>query len=303
MILSDTFCDYLDVTFAPDDCPYPAVNRLLLDIGYSVDGDGCKNFVYRPPGDFRGSLKIQHCSTWARISASGGACAHLRALGVWLDYLSLLSAQPHRVTRLDAARDYALDGADVIASLQARYPAGEVRLSRKAMRVTTLLSVRGDGRSTGTYYVGKSTRARLTAKVYDKAHQLFEIYGQVHSGPWTRFEITARGDYGATLRDAALPDTIFWHAASPALLTAPEGVPMWLPNSDFEWQSPPRDFNAATVLQRRVERLAELEALAVLSDDLGPNGRAYLLRLVKERLEGVTSAAVVAPAVAAARVA
>lgn len=284
----ETFCDYLDVTFSPTDCPYPALNRLLLSLDYSVETVDQVSFVYRPPGDFRGVLKVQHCNAWARVSASGGTCAHLRSVGAWMDYLSILAEQPHRVTRLDAARDYALDGADVIAALQARYPLGHVHLGRKALRVTTLLSVRSDGRSTGTYYVGKSSKARATAKVYDKAHQLLELYGHDHGAPWTRFEVTARGDYGATLRDAATPDVIFWHIASPALLNAPEGVPVWSSNSEFNWQSLPREFNPALVLQRRVERMGELTALALVADDLGPNGRAYLLTLLQRHLEGVT---------------
>ncbi len=29
----EAFCDWLDVTFSPTDCPYPEVNRLLLDAG------------------------------------------------------------------------------------------------------------------------------------------------------------------------------------------------------------------------------------------------------------------------------
>jgi hypothetical protein len=68
---------------------------------------------------------------------------------------------------------------------------------------------------------------------------------------------------------------------------------VWTPNHDLGWIAPAKHFDAASLLKRRVESLAMLDALALLADDLGPYGRDYLLGLLKKRLdavEGLTNA-------------
>ncbi|MGC3004538.1 hypothetical protein ACPF8X_40725, partial [Streptomyces sp. G35A] len=85
-------------------------------------------------------------------------------------------------------------------------------------------------------------------------------------------------------RDAAEPAALFWHLASPAILDAPEGVTVWTPNRDLGWVAPKRDFDAAALLRRRVESMAMLDALAAVADELGPEGRTYLLSLLETRL-------------------
>lgn len=281
-------CDWLDVTFAPTDCPSPQLNLLLLGAGFSVARTKGGFRLYLPPGGFRGALTVEERSKWSRVSASGGVCSALRSLGVWEEYLSVLGSSPHKVSRIDAALDLAVDAADVIASLGKRYPAGRVNLSRKAMPVTRMLSVREDGRESGTYYVGRDAKAaRFTARVYDKSLQMLERFGELLPVT-TRFEVTACKDSGATLRDAALPAAIFWHIAAPALLTRPEGVAMWVPNQDQGWVTVPPSFNPAETLQRRVESSAELEAFLQVADAMGPSGRAYLLHLLQRRLGGAS---------------
>lgn len=278
-------CDWLNVTFAPKDCPYPEVNRLLLDSGFVVlPSKGSDTRIrYSCPSPAKGMVVIEHRSRWAAISASGGACAHLRYTRSWMDYLSALSSSPHCVTRLDAALDLAVDGADFLASLAGRYPSGEVNLGRKAIRITEFLSTRRDGRKSGTWYAGYKSGAKATARVYDKALELLEKDGQEVS-PRSRVEITAWKGYGATLRDASEPASLFWHVASPALLQAPEGTPVWQPDTEFGWQSAKPDFDPAALLRRRVENLSELDALALIADELGPMGRSYLMTLIEKRL-------------------
>lgn len=279
-------CDWLDVTFAPTDCPSPELNLLLLGAGFSVARTKGGFRLYLPPGGLRGALTIEERSKWSRVSASGGVCSALRSLGVWEEYLSVLGSSPHKVSRIDAALDLPLDAADVIVSLGKRHPDGRVNLSRKAMPVTRLLSVRDDGRESGTYYVGRDAKAaRFTARVYDKSLQMLERFGELLPTT-TRFEVTACKDSGATLRDAALPVAIFWHIAAPALLTRPEGVPMWVPNQELGWAAQPPSFNPAETLQRRVESSAELEAFLQVADAMGPSGRTYLLHLLQRRLGG-----------------
>lgn len=278
------FCDWLDVTYSPDDAPYPAVNRLLLGAGFDVESHDRVTFTYRHPST-RGVLVFGPSRRSMRVSASGTVCALLRALGLWQDFLFELSTSPHRVTRVDAALDLPMDGADLVAHMRTRHSTGQVNLTRKAIRTSTFLAVRpDDGRETGTWYAGHRQQARFTARVYDKAWEALEKRGELLP-PTARVEVTAKGgDSGATLRDAANPAALFWQIASPAILEAPEGVPVWTPNSDLGWVAPQRDFDAAAVLQRRVDSFAMLDALATLADDLGPEGRPYLLQLIEARL-------------------
>lgn len=285
---SDVFCDWLDVTYGPTDCPYPEVNRLLLDAGFvSRASKDYGTSLYVPPHPHGGTLLIEHRSRWARISASGVCCEALRTSGHWMDYLSALSTAPHNVSRLDASLDRPVDGAIVIRELRARYPDGSARLGRKTLRAKTFLEVRRDGLESGTWYLGHRSRARTTARVYDKALELVTKYGETIA-PTTRYEITAKSGSGVTLRDAAMPNDLFWHVASPALLQAPEGTNVWQSTDDLGWVSPPRTFDPYALLSRRVDSLSDLDALALLADDLGPNGRATLLRLLDKRLQAAS---------------
>lgn len=275
-------CDWLDVTYAPDCAPWHPVNRILLDAGFDAESSDRSTFVYRLDGaavifgPSRGSI---------RASFSGSACAALRKIGVWSDLLAELASVPHRVTRVDAALDLSIDGAQMVALMRQRYPSGQVNLCRKAVPASVVLAVRPDGLETGTWYAGRMTKARYTARVYDKAWEALQKRGEVLP-PRTRIEVTAKGgDSGATLRDAAEPAALFWHLAAPAILDAPEGAPVWTPNRDLGWVAPNKPFDPAALLKRRVESFAMLDALAVLADELGPNGRGYLLGLLEKRLQ------------------
>ena len=277
------FCDWLDVTYSPDCDPYPAVNRLLLAAGFDAEPSSTPGTCCYRQG--RGFVVYGRSRGSMRASFSGAACAHLRDLGLWHEMLSELSSVPHRVTRLDAALDLPMDGADLVALMRRRYPDGMANLSRKASPTSSMLAVRpSDGRETGTWYVGHHKRARYTARVYDKAWEALQKRGE-ELPPTARVEVTAKGgDSGATLRDAAEPAALFWHLASPAILDAPEGAPVWTANRDLGWEAPKRDFDPAALLRRRVESMAMLDALALVADDLGPEGRSYLIGLIEQRL-------------------
>lgn len=279
-------CDWLDVTYSPDCAPWPTINRILLDAGFDAESSDRTSFSYRLG---RGFVKFGPSRGSLRASFSGAACAALRDHGTWDDLLSELSSVPHRVTRVDAALDLSIDGADMVDLMRQRYPSGQVNLSRKAISTSVVLAVRpSDGRETGTWYAGRHQKARFTARVYDKAWQLLQKFGEVIP-PRTRVEVTASGgDSGATLRDAAEPAALFWHLASPALLDAPEGCPVWTPNRDLGWVAPAKTFDPAALLKRRVESCALLDALALLADDLGPNGRGYLLTLLEKRVHAAS---------------
>jgi hypothetical protein len=284
----EAFCDWLDVTYAPDDCPFPDLNQLLLALEFRVTRNTAGSTLYLPPSPARGALTIEHRSRYARISASGGVCSHLRAIGSWEEYLHILGTAPHKVTRCDASLDLPTDGADAIALIQSRYPDGTATLTRKTLKIDYWTAVRPDGRYTGTATLGYRSTARFKAKIYDKAWEALQKRGETLP-PTTRFEMTACKDAGATLRDAAMPEALFWHIASPALFqTPPEGTPVWEPNADYHYTAKPRTFDPAETMRRRVEDSAELEAFVMLADSLGNGGRDYLLGLIRKKLDRST---------------
>lgn len=271
------FCDWLDVTYSPESSPYDALVGLLLVLGAEV----------RPDGKFGmggGVLKIERRARFLRVSASGAVLSDLRDRGAFLEFLDVLASHPHKVTRLDAALDVPQDGAKVLAGLRSRYPDGQVALGRKALPVRLMLDVRPDGSETGTFYVGHRSAARATARVYDKAWERLQRAGE--SGPpRTRYEVTVRKDYGATLRDAAEPRRLFWHVASPALLDAPDDVESWDSGWGGGWRSvdlPER--LPSEVLGRRVEHSPELDLLIEVAERMGPEGRVWLARRLLDRL-------------------
>lgn len=279
----EVFTDWLDVTFGPGTAPYAELTALFLGLGFEVvPSRDSRRHLYRPPGA-RGTAEIRQTPFWDRVSVSGAVCAALRDAGAWAEFLTLLSDQPHKVTRLDAALDLALDGADLVGRMYEQYPAW-VNLGRKSLATSVLLKARPDGRQTGTWYAGHRSSARLTARVYDKAWEVFCKTG-AEVLPCGRIEITARKDYGATLHDAYAPAALFWEGAAPAILPLPADAPMRQDIPDMGWKSPPRSFDAAALLRRRVEALAELDALATVADSLGDGGRAYLVSLLRRRLD------------------
>ncbi|WP_447530565.1 replication initiation factor domain-containing protein [Vreelandella sp. TE19] len=270
------FCDHLAVTFHPKRNPVGSLRSLLSDMGAVPLDD--RTFRLG-----EGSVKLYETYGVLYCSASGAALAQMRELGVFMDWLSVISDWPHRVTRLDAAHDVLVDAADVLDALRSQYPTGQVNLGRKALRVKLELAIRDDGRETGTFYVGHRSKARATARVYDKRQERLDRAGV--TGPHrTRYEVTVKQDYGATLRDAAQPDRLFWHVASPALLEAPPGTPPWTADWSQGWRFDRPERSAFEVFERRLSQSPELDLLVELADAVGPVGRVLLARRVLGRL-------------------
>ena len=283
---SPVICDWLDVTYSPDSFPLDSMLVFLGSAGASClssEADskgGLSSFLYSLGA---GTVKYEKRPTWIRLSASGGALAALRSSGLFPEFLAILSDAPHTVTRLDAALDVAVDAPPVLRALHKLYPLA-CNLFRKSLPVSRIIAPREDGQQSGTLYIGHRTRAKATARVYDKALEVFERQGLLMP-PTTRYEVTARREMGCTLRDASLPDRIFWHIASPVLLQAPDGVEPWESGWGGGWVSPPRpDRSAWDALRSKVQGSAELDGLVALADLCGPEGRRYLVRLVCQRV-------------------
>ena len=272
------FCDWLDVTTPPSE-----EYRLRSDLGpvLSSIGDKVSEDFYRL-GD--GSVKFQGNSKWFKVGLSGQAVGLLRVSGLWLTVLSLIGEGPHRVTRVDAACDLPMDGADAISELQESYPLGQVRLSQRPVGVTELLCTRPDGRKTGTWYAGHRGKTEITCRVYDKAQEALDKRGELMP-PRTRCELTVGKGASPTLRDAAEPERLFWHYMAPAILKRPEGVPPWDSGWAEGWVMERAELLPAQALKRRIEDSPELAALIELADSIGPMGRSMALRLISERFD------------------
>lgn len=277
-------CDWLDVTYSPVDTPETAVLAVLQSAGAECLYTDDKGSTWRV---IDGVFKVQRAPGFVRLSASGSVLSQLRLQGQFLNYLSALSECPHSVTRLDAALDVLCDAAPILSDLWRRYPR-ECSLTRKALRTKTIFSTRDDGQQSGTWYAGHRSAAKVTARVYDKTLEALEKRGELLPAI-TRYELTVRKAMGPTLRDAAEPERVFWHFASPALLQRPEGIAPWDPNWGLGWTYKAESAPAGGVLKSRVEHSAELLALYELSQREGAGGVDYLLSLIRRRMLALSS--------------
>ena len=285
---SDTFCDYLDVTFSPDDSPVFCLRDWLDTHCFPIcfaDDTSCNTDVTIGSG----ILRIQEKKRFHRVSASGSVLSHLRSIGRFEEYLSLLAICPHKVTRLDAARDYAVDGPVFLEALRKRYPDDMVLLQRKAVRVTWFTSCRAsDGLRTGTWYAGHRSSARVTARVYDKQAEALDNRGE-HLPPRTRVEFTFRKDHGCTLRDAAMPYSLFHQYASPAIVPRPDDAADWVAHGEGWEPLPMAPAMPFALYKRRLETSPEIARLAELARRFGPEGEALALRTFQNALRSESS--------------
>ena len=258
--LKTIITDWLDVTYSPVDTPFETVVQVLLSCGgervYHDDEDSTWSLG-------TGKVKLSVHPRFARVSASGGALAHLRSLDFFDQYLSALSESPHNVTRLDAALDVYEDFPPILDRLRSMFPTGKVPFSRKGLKVTTLLELREDGLETGTWYAGHRSDAKITARVYDKANE--QRFRKVPVGTfpeaWTRYELTFRREVGCSLKDAHDPYRLFWTVAPTLGLVPPENVPQWHSGCLGPWKYTPVERPAAAKVQRMVEECSALKAI------------------------------------------
>ncbi|AXH78613.1 MAG: isomerase [Circular genetic element sp.] len=282
-LVSDVFCDWLDVTCSPESS-FIADLRLFCDVNLWPVAYADHERILIAVG--HGKLVLDIKKRYHRASASGSVLALLRTTGLLKPFLALLGRVPHRVTRLDAAVDVAVDGPVVLRTLEARYPMDRVSLSRKSLGVVRMYSAReSDGQLTGTWYVGHRSSARVTARVYDKQAEILSRTG-LDSPPLTRYELTFKKDLGCTLRDCLMPASLFYEYASGKLLAPPRAIPAWVPNKDSDWSSVPVDLALPyEVFCQRVERSPEIARLVELAAEFGPVGRPVLIRAFTRALD------------------
>lgn len=277
--------DWLDVTYSPLDYPDRSVFEVLNASSFECVSNRDGSVCWRSPDG--GVLRMDKATTHYRISASGGALASLRSAGTYHDYLSALSESPHTITRLDAAHDVLQDAATVIRSLRRRYSGG-FSFSRKTLKTTVMLGARYcDGKQSGTWYAGHRAKAMVTCRVYDKRKQLYDVDGVDIGHHLTRYELTFRKGVGCSLRDAAEPERLFWHHASPKLLSAPDGLLGWSAGCLGGWVHVRPEVLPAALLKQRIQSSSELQSLFALAEQARCSD--YLFALLRAEHERYTS--------------
>lgn len=284
---SSVICDWLDVTVPPESETPKSVLDLVLPLATDVRKDEKRDRTVVTFGG--GSLHIDKKNNLSRISASGQVMTALRSFKLLNSFLDSIGSSPHKVTRIDAAYDTDEDFPAVYKRLRRKYRNEKPKLTRKSLNVTCMSSFReSDGKETGSFYAGHRSKAQVTAKAYDKQHEInCKNPKQNYPFPYTRYELTVRGDMSPSLRDVAEPDRIFWHYMSPAFLRLPSGlvVEPWESGWGGSWKSDPVVSDPVRRLKGLVENSSVLDEMLRVADEISSKeGRTYLARLLSNRL-------------------
>lgn len=299
-IVSEVFCDYLNVTFPAD--VFPDAQEAVLGLATLAGGYQAVPGLVRWDGS-SGTLKHGHRFGTGFVSLSGAALARLRHAHVmvgntvghsfFVELLSVLGAYPHRVAQLHATLDVVADGRTVIPALYERAQVGAFSLTRKCIPPRQVKWLRrsalyGPGQ-TGTVYVGNRTRD-VWFKVYDKRNELLDRAGDDDAGrtldafpdpgDLVRYELALGRHVGCTLRDVADPAAVFWHHMR-EVLAAPAGAPIaWAPMGEGFSVPAPVERLPYTQLQLLLENSPDIARAVALADRMGPHGRQLLSRLL-----------------------
>jgi hypothetical protein len=195
-----------------------------------------------------------------------------------------LGSVGHKVTRLDAALDVAIDAPPILSGLSAVY-GGSFSFGRKALRTKTITENRlSDDALTGTWYAGHMSKARVSCRVYDKQQE--RLNHGVVTPPLTRYEITFRKDYGCSLWDALNPHSIFYSHSSGLVEPPVDGFDDWSSRGLVPWVSKPVDTDLTVErFMRSVEHSLELSYLAEKGARFGATGKAIIMRKFEAYLD------------------
>lgn len=282
-VRSEPICDWLDVTCSPESSFMGALTNWLglHSIDCVAFKDGSTAYMID-----RGVLKLSGTGRFHRASASGGFVDGLREKGLWRDYVNLLGSVDHKVTRLDVAVDVHVDMPIVLSALESCYPNGEFNFGRKSLRTKTILEKRvADNVLSGTWYAGHRSKARLCGRVYDKQLELLERHG-ILSTPLTRFELTFRKDFGASLWDVLSPTDIFYSHAGGLMKTDHIKYNDWAERGLMPWCSAPVDTDFTVERAKRaLSHSVELRRYAELfARNFGSQGEAIMAKCLVEAL-------------------
>ncbi len=282
---NEVFCDALCVTYAPDSSPLEECARFLESLGFNISFSSDDVVMFH--ADVHTSVRFETKHNYHKIEVKGLALELLRTSGSFSSLLSLLGSHNHKVTRLDLALDVPRDFPSVLHGIRVKYPTGYAKVSRKKAKMSEILEPRdSDGKRSGTLYIGsQGGKARKFARIYDK--QLESLRRDVKIPPTTRYEFVIRED--VTLRDAYEPAACFWHFMGIELLQAPKDAPVWVKGSVYGWSSEKFEKLPVERLLSYLENCPSLDRMVTIADEIGPNGRSYLLAQLRKKFEGGTT--------------
>ena len=279
-------CDYLTVTIPLD--VSDLVARQVRDILSYLPGLTCtQDKRWHVVGYSRSMFLFMRRGKVAIFSASGSALQALRDHDLFQEYLMVMATEgAHRVTRLDAALDFATEASPTVMSL---YRKGlrntkAFHLGQKAAPVRGTYS-RSEitGFETGTTYIG-SKQAEIKARVYDKREEQVATR-EPDPGPMLRYELTVTSKVLPSLKDAFDPTALFWHFISPDVLKKPKGIPVWVPGGEGFSIGDTPSLHPLKAFARRLEYSTEFSDLCT-SARLIPKGVLVLCQaLVKQGIE------------------
>lgn len=288
-VSSGVFADWLDVTCSPK----PG-ESFLDDVQYALDSLGAYVNKFEKEDKDRskltyhlgsGTILLIRSKRFHKVGCSGAALSEIR-YRCKLDYfLSCIGSVPHSITRLDVALDFNVDGADIFSAYEKRYskPSRYPKLTRKTVTPTYISSLRpSDGRRTGTVNVGGYKNTKVSARIYDKQHQMLEKFGE-EIPPTTRFELTVRKDMSPSLRDVSEPTAIFWHYMGRSVLKAPKGIPSWEAGWGGEWSMVVEKPLVYEVVKAKIESNPELLRIFELADSMSGDGREIALNMIRRQ--------------------
>ena len=280
---SEIFTDHLTVTFSPENSPSDLVENFFISIGcLPVHGNDPTVRSFRTGCNGWGHIREK--KRYTSIEASGRFLYVMRTVQVFNEYLSLLSTCPHKVTRLDAALDVGRDFVDWHSEFVAKYPRRKVPLMRKGAIASEVMGPRDDGKMSGSVYIGQRGKNRQIMRVYDKTKEALDRRGEIIP-PTVRYEVEVGRNFGATLRDAADPTSLFYHVASPSILPLPGNIPSWSSHAFDGWKFDPDSLVPHELMVRLFENSVEIPKLLSLADDVGTGGRRSLARLLLRQLD------------------
>jgi hypothetical protein len=286
------FADALTVT-TPSDAPVPAAPTAVRDVldaaGVSLEYENEKGQLYRVGGT-SGICRISSRNRVDIIYSSGQFLAHLRAQNLYVVFLSALSLNPHRVTRIDATLDVAVDAVPVLSVLTSRARAGAISLSRKRIKRRDvsqfLASAEYDPEIlTGSTYVGDRKTAEVYLLAYDKRNERI-VAGHPDPGPLLRYELVVRAAHGPTLRDAVDPTAMFYSFVSPDILARPDGVASWTPYAEGFTLEKFEPLSVTERLYRLLDSSPDVARLVKLAQELGPGGHRVLAASLERMANG-----------------
>lgn len=234
-----------------------------------------------------GTARIKKRNGYALVGISGDGIQTLRKHDMYASMLWAFAAWPHRVTSIDIAHDVPEETPPVLRRLWRRAigPKG-IRLTRKTIPKSNVnkyvVNSKYDGKVTGTIYLG-SRKSEVYAKVYDKRDELISKRGYDVGHPLTRYELTATSKVGVSLKDASEPQPLFWNYMS-SILPMPPDIAPWVPGGTGYQMPERKKLMPAEHLKKVVSESPEIERWLKYADEAGPNGREYLLGLLRRRI-------------------